>query len=225
MRIDVMTLFPEACRPYTDTSIVGKAQKKGILEVHYHYIRDYSDNKHRRVDDYTYGGGMGLLIKPEPVCRCYEHICGELGYRPPLYYLSAQGKPFKQADAFALSKTDGFVLLCGQYEGVDQRVLDEIVDGEISLGDFVLTGGELGALVVIDATARLLDGVLSGEECYLDESHTNGLLEYPQYTHPSVWRGIPIPDVLLSGHHENIRKWRREQALRVTARKRPDMLK
>lgn len=225
MRIDILTLFPEVCKVFTDSSIVGRAQEKGIVSINYYDIRRWSGDKHNRVDDYTYGGGNGMLLRPEPVCACFEAVCAESGDRPRLYYMSPQGKPFVQSKAFELSKLEHIALLCGHYEGIDQRVLDLIVDEEISLGDFVLTGGEIAAAAVTDAVVRLLDGALSNPECYMEESHTAGTLEYPQYTRPEVWRGIKVPDVLLSGHHANIEKWRRERSAEITAEKRPDMLK
>ena len=225
MRIDILTLFPEVCAAFTDASIVGRAQKSGAVEIHYHNIRDYSDDKHNRVDDYTYGGGAGMIIRPEPIFACFEAVCEQCGHKPRLLYMSPKGKVFNQAKAFELSKLPDMAILCGHYEGVDQRVLDMLVDEEISIGDYVLTGGEAAAVVVTDACVRLLDGVLASEECYLQESHTDGLLEYPQYTRPEVWRGIGVPQVLLSGHHANIEKWRREQAVDLTKKLRPDIMK
>jgi len=219
-----MTLFPEVCAAFTDSSILGRAQQKGLLEIHYHNIRDYSGDKHNRVDDYSYGGGPGMVMQPEPIYTCFEAICEQRGSRPKLFYMSPQGKPFAQEKAFELSKLDGFAILCGHYEGVDQRVIDILVDEEISIGDYVLTGGELAAMVVVDATIRLIDGVLSQPDCYLGESHMDGLLEYPQYTRPEIWRDIPVPEVLISGHHENVKKWRSQKSVETTQKKRPDML-
>ncbi len=219
-----MTLFPEVCAAFTGSSILGRAQQKKLAEIHYHNIRDYSGDKHNRVDDYSYGGGPGMIIRPEPVYACFEAICNECGYRPKMFFMSPQGKTFSQIKAFELSKLDGFAILCGHYEGIDQRVIEKIVDEEISIGDFVLTGGELAAMVVTDATVRLIDGVLSEPECYLGESHVNGLLEYPQYTRPEVWRDMSVPEILISGHHENIQKWRRQKSLETTLNKRPDIL-
>lgn len=224
MRIDILTLFPEMCSAFTGASILGRAQKKGIIEVAYHQIRDYSGDKHNRIDDYSYGGGKGMIMRAEPVFACFEAVCEQRGSRPKLFYLSPQGKTFTQKKAFELSKLDGFALLCGHYEGIDQRVLDRIVDEEISIGDYVLTGGELAAVAVTDAVCRLIDGVLSDEECFMNESHTDGLLEYPQYTRPEVWRGQAVPQVLISGDHALVDKWRAEKALEVTKTKRPDML-
>lgn len=225
MRIDVMTLFPEVCAAYTDSSILGRAQQKGLVEFCYHNIRDYSGDKHNRVDDYSYGGGPGMIMRPEPVYACFEAICAERGSRPKLFFMSPQGKPFIQDKAIELSKLDGFVILCGHYEGIDQRVIDLLVDEEISIGDYVLTGGEPAAMVVSDAVVRLLDGVLSQPDCYLGESHMGGLLEYPQYTRPDNWRGMAVPEVLVSGHHENIENWRKQKSVEITRQKRPDLLR
>ena len=224
MRIDIATLFPEMCETILSESIVGRARKKGAIEVCCHQIRDYTNDRHRRVDDIPYGGGMGMLMMAEPIALCYEHICEEIGSKPHFIYLSPKGETLTQGKLKKLSEHENICLLCGHYEGVDQRVLDMYVDEEISIGDYVLTGGELPALVLTDSLARLQPGVLSGDECFELESHYDGLLEYPQYTKPQTWRGIEIPEVLYSGHHENIRKWRREQSIVQTAENRPDML-
>ena len=224
MRIDIITLFPEMCESVLGESIIGRARKAGAVDIRCHQLRDYALDKHRRVDDTTYGGGMGMLMMAEPIALCYEDICAQLGEKPHLIYLSPKGKTLTQQRLKQLSEHKNICLLCGHYEGVDQRVLDMYVDEEISIGDYVLTGGELPALVLVDSLARLQPGVLSDDECFEMESHYDGLLEYPQYTKPQVWRGIAIPDVLFSGHHENIRKWRREQSIVQTAEKRPDML-
>ncbi len=224
MRIDFITLFPEMCRAVMDESVIGRAQKSGALEVVCHQLRDYALDKHRRVDDTTYGGGMGMLMKAEPIALCFEELCGELGEKPHFVYMSPQGKVLTQNKIKELSGLKNLCVLCGHYEGVDQRVLDMYVDEEISVGDYVLTGGEIPALVLADAVARLVPGVLSNNECYTEESHFNGLLEYPQYTKPANWRGIEVPPVLYSGHHLNEDKWRHEQSLIITAKKRPDML-
>lgn len=224
MRFDVATLFPEMCEAVLSTSIIGRARKAGKLEVYCHNIRDYSpDLKHHRVDDAPYGGGKGMVMQPEPIYRCYLDVVAESGSKPYVIYLSPQGKPLTQHRAFSLREMPHLFLLCGHYEGVDERILDEIVDEEISIGDYVLTGGELGALVLIDAVGRLCEGVLSAEECYQEESLSSGLLEYPQYTRPESWNGHPVPEVLLSGHHANINSWRREQALLRTLQKRSDL--
>lgn len=224
MRIDIITLFPEMCEAFLGESIIGRARKAQAIEICCHQLRDYAFDKHKRVDDSTYGGGMGMLLKAEPIALCYEHICEATNARPHLIYLSPKGKVLTQQKLKELSAYENICLLCGHYEGVDQRVLDMYVDEEISIGDYVLTGGELPAMVLADSLARLQPGVLSGDECFEMESHYDGLLEYPQYTKPQEWRGIEIPEVLFSGHHENIRKWRREQSIIETAKKRPDML-
>lgn len=223
MRIDIMTLFPEMCEAVLSESILGRARQKGAVEIRCVNIRDFTADKHNRVDDAPYGGGMGMLMQTQPIYDCYQSLCGA-GEKPHLIYLTPQGKTLTQERVKALSALPWLVLLCGHYEGVDERVLEEIVDEEISVGDYVLTGGELPALVLTDAVCRMLDGVLPNEEAKALESHYNGLLEYPQYTRPPVWHGRAVPEVLLSGHHENIEKWRHEQALRRTAEKRPDLL-
>ncbi len=225
MRIDILTLFPDMCATVMGESIIGRAQKKGLLEVVCHQIRDYAYDKHHQVDGYTFGGGMGMLMRAEPIAACFEAVCEQAGMRPHLIYLSPQGAPFTQRRANELSTLDHVAFLCGHYEGVDERVIEELVDEEVSIGDFVLTGGELPALMVADSIARLVPGVLSEEECFTEESHYAGLLEYPQYTRPAVWRERMVPEVLLSGHHANIVKWRREQSVRRTALKRPDLLR
>ena len=224
MRIDVITLFPEMCEAVLSESIIGRARKAGAIEILCHQLRDYAFDKHKRVDDTTYGGGMGMLMLAEPIALCYEGICEQTETKPHLIYLSPKGKTLTQQKLRELSAYDNICLLCGHYEGVDQRVLDRYVNEEISIGDYVLTGGELPALVLADSLARLQPGVLSDDECFELESHYDGLLEYPQYTKPQVWRGEEIPPVLFSGHHENIRKWRREQSIIETAKKRPDMI-
>lgn len=223
MKISIMTLFCDMCEKVLGESIIGRARQAGIIDVSCIDIRDFADNKHNRVDDAPYGGGNGMIIQAQPVYDCYQSLCKD-GIKPHLIYLSPKGKTFTQKRAVELSKMDNIALLCGHYEGVDQRVLDEIVDEEISIGDFVVTGGELPALLVADAVCRLIPGVLSNDECFTDESHFDGLLEYPHYTRPAVWHDKAVPDVLLSGHHENIAKWRTEQSLEVTRQKRPDLL-
>ena len=224
MNFYVMTLFPDMIDSCMNESIIGRARKAGAVEIQCHQLRDYAFDKHRRVDDSTYGGGMGMLMLAEPIALCFEAICDQIGERPHLIYLSPKGKTLTQQKIKELSAHDNICLLCGHYEGVDQRVLDRYVDEEISIGDYVLTGGELPALVLTDSLARLQPGVLSDDECFELESHYDGLLEYPQYTKPQVWRGEAIPEVLFSGHHENIKKWRREQSIVETAKKRPDMI-
>lgn len=225
MRIDIITLFPEMCETVMGESIIGRAQKKGVLSVFCHQLRDYAFDKHKRVDDTTYGGGMGMLMKAEPIALCFEDICKQLGEKPYFVYMSPKGKVLTQDKLKEIKEHKNICVLCGHYEGVDQRVIDEFVDEEISIGDYVLTGGELPALVFCDALSRLEDGVLSNDECYSLESHYEGLLEYPQYTKPLVWRDKEVPEVLYSGHHENVDKWRREQSIIITAKQRPDLLK
>ena len=225
MRIDIMTLFPDMCESVLSESIIGRAQKAGIITVNTHNIRDFAGNKHNRVDDAPYGGGKGMVMQAEPIYQCFKSLYDEAEPKPHLIYMSPKGKTFKQEDAVRLSKLDRVVILCGHYEGVDQRVLDEIVDEEISVGDYVLTGGELPALTVTDAVCRMIPGVLPEEVCFTEESHFNGLLEYPQYTRPEVWHGVPVPQVLMSGHHANIAVWRNKKSLEITEKLRPDMLK
>ena len=224
MRIDIITLFPEMMEAVLSESIIGRARKKGAVQINCVQLRDFAFDKHKRVDDTTYGGGMGMLLMAEPIALCYEHICEETEEKPYLVYMSPKGKTLTQDHLKELSEKPNICVLCGHYEGVDQRVIDEYVDEEISIGDYVLTGGELPALVFVDALARLQEGVLSDEECFSLESHYDGLLEYPQYTKPSLWRDREVPEVLMSGHHENIRKWRREMSIIETAKKRPDMI-
>ncbi len=223
MRIDIATLFPEMCEAILSESIVGRARKKGVIEIHCHQIRDYTNDKHRRVDDIPYGGGMGMVMQADPIYNCFKAICEQLDKKPHTIYMTPKGTVFTQKKAVELSEMGNLLILCGHYEGVDQRILDKIVDEEISIGDYVLTGGELPAAVLTDAVARMCSGVLSSAECFEDESHFNGLLEYPQYTRPEVWKGEAVPPVLLSGHHKNISDWRLEQSLQITKEKRPDM--
>ena len=228
MRFDIMTLFPELIETVLSESIIGRAQKAGILEVHAHNIRDYSKDKHRRVDDTPYGGGKGMLMSPVPIYDCFTAITApEVNSceRRRVIYMSPQGKVLTQAKAAELAENyDNLVILCGHYEGVDQRIIDEIIDEEISIGDYVLTGGEIPACIVADCVGRLVPGVLSDSECYEKESFSDGLLEYPQYTRPYDFRGWLVPDELISGHHANIEKWRAEKALEKTRRVRPDLL-
>lgn len=224
IRFDVLTLFPSMFEAVLGDSIIGRAREKGIIEMHFTDIRDFTKNKHRKVDDYPYSGGGGMLMQAQPVYDAYMSVAEKLPKKPLTIYMTPQGKVFDQKTAVSLSKEENIVILCGHYEGVDQRVIDEIVDMELSVGDFVLTGGELPAMSVIDAVSRLVPGVLSEESSYENESHFNGLLEYPQYTRPPVWHGREIPEILISGHHANIEKWKREQSLLNTLKKRPDML-
>lgn len=224
MRIDIITLFPEMCRAVMGESIIGRAQKSNALEVNCHQLRDYAFDKHKRVDDATYGGGMGMLMMAEPIALCFEDICRQTESRPHFIYMSPQGKVLTQNKLKELAKYKNICVLCGHYEGVDERLIEEYIDEELSIGDYVLTGGELPALVFADALARMVPGVLSNDECFELESHYNGLLEYPQYTRPCVWRGREVPDVLMSGHHKNIADYRRRQSVIRTAQKRPDLL-
>ena len=224
MRIDIITLFPEMCETFLNESIIGRARKSGKVEFVCHQLRDYAYDKHRRGDDSTYGGGMGMLMKAEPIALCFEDICRQLTKRPHFIYMSPKGKVLTQKRVKELAQLENIVILCGHYEGVDQRVLDEYVDETISIGDYVLTGGELPALVLADSISRMIPEVLSNDLCFEEESHYNGLLEYPQYTKPYEWRGRTVPEVLMSGHHANINKWRRERSLEETAKNRPDML-
>lgn len=223
MRIDVATLFPDMCMRYLDESIVGRARNKGVFEVYCHNIRDYTLDKHRRVDDTPYSEQKGMLMQAEPIFNCFTSVT-EGREKPHVIYMSPQGKTLTQAKCRELSEKNSIFILCGHYEGVDNRIIEEIVDEEISIGDYVLTGGELPALVLIDSVVRMLEGTLSSSDCYEDESHYNGLLEYPQYTRPEVWHGKSVPAVLLSGHHANIKKWRHEQSLITTYKKRPDLI-
>lgn len=223
MKIEIATLFPEMCEAVLSESIVGRARKAGKIQVSCRQIREYTMDKHRRVDDTPYGGGMGMVMQCEPIYNCYKAVCEETGTKPHTIYMSPKGKVLTEQRAVELSKMDNILIICGHYEGVDQRVLDKIVDEEISIGDYVLTGGELPALVLTDCVARLCPSVLSDDLCYTDESIYSGLLEYPQYTRPEVWEDMAVPPVLLTGHHKNIEKWRNEQSLELTKERRPDL--
>lgn len=222
MRFDIMTLFPEAVDAFLSSSIIGIARKNGLITVSCHNIRDYTLDKHKRVDDYPYGGGKGMVMQPEPVCRCFQHIKSLV---PDTYcvYLTPKGKKFTQTKAKKLLKKENITLLCGHYEGIDQRALDLIVDEELSVGDFVLSGGELASMIVVDTVSRMVEGVLADASCYEDESIYSGLLEYPQYTRPAVFEGLSVPEVLLNGHHAKIEQWRLEQSLLLTEQKRKDL--
>ena len=224
MRIDLLTLFPEMCETILSESIIGRARRKGVVQICCHQIRDYAFDKHQRVDDAPFGGGMGMLLMAEPIALCMDAVVRQLGCKPHTVYLSPQGRTLTQKRVKELSEMDGLLLLCGHYEGIDERVLTDYVDEEISIGDYVVTGGELPALILTDAVCRMIPGVLSDEECFQLESHYSSLLEYPQYTRPAVWRGHSVPEVLLSGDHEKVRQWRRRQALLCTLRKRPELL-
>ncbi|MBE7052775.1 MAG: tRNA (guanosine(37)-N1)-methyltransferase TrmD [Ruminococcaceae bacterium] len=225
MKFDVLTLFPKMFDDVLSESILGRAKEKGIIEYNAINIRDFANNKHNRVDDYPYGGGRGMVMQAPPIYDAYKSITKDLNYKPHVIYMSPKGSVLSQKKAIELSKMEHIVILCGHYEGIDQRVLDKIVDEEISIGDYVLTGGELPAMVLIDTVSRMIDGVLSNEESFTDESHFNGLLEYPQYTRPPEFEGEKVPDVLLSGNHALIKKWREEKSIEITKKNRPDMLK
>lgn len=224
MKITIMTLFPEMCNAVLDESIIGRARKSGKIEIETVNIRDFTVDKHNRVDDAPYGGGMGMLMQTQPIYDCFASLRSEDGKKPHLIYMSPQGKTLTQKRVKELSELDNIAILCGHYEGIDERIIEEIVDEEISIGDYVLTGGELPALILADSVARMIDGVLPNDEAKELESHYGGLLEYPQYTRPPEWHGRKVPDVLLSGHHGNIDKWRRRQSLKRTLERRPDML-
>ena len=251
MKFTVMTLFPEMVLSGLNTSIIGRAQNAGIIKIEAVNIRDYTTDKHRHVDDYPYGGGAGMVMMAEPIYRCYQEIIrgnikeipsseknadtgitenednsthGNVSGLPRVIYLTPQGKVFDQTMAKEFAKEEQLIFLCGHYEGVDQRVLDEIVTDEVSIGDYVLSGGELPAMVMIDAISRMVPGVLSNSESGTDESFEGNLLEYPQYTHPSVWKDREVPEVLFSGHHANIEKWRRQKQLEKTLLVRPELL-
>ena len=230
MRFDIMTLFPELISSVLGESIIGRAQKAGYVSVHAHNIRDFANNKHNKVDDTPYGGGFGMLMMAPPVYDCYEfvknQVKSELGdeVKTKVIYMSPQGKVLTQTKAQELSEYDNLIILCGHYEGIDTRVLEEIVDEEISIGDYVLTGGELPACVLVDCVSRLREGVLADKKCYEDESISCGRLEYPQYTRPYEFHGKKVPDVLISGNHAEIDKWRLSKSIEITKIKRPDLL-
>ena len=225
MRVDILTLFPDTVNAFMHESILGRAVTKGLLEINCVQIRDYTENKQKQVDDYPYGGGWGCVLMAQPLQSCLEAVVKDAGERKRrVIYLSPQGKPFRQEDAKRLRDAyDHLVLVCGHYEGIDERFIEKSVDEEISLGDFVLTGGEIAAMAVADAVCRLVPGVLADEQCFTDESHWDGLLEYPQYTRPEVWEGLEVPEVLREGNHARIAAWRRKQQLLRTRQKRPDL--
>lgn len=225
MNFHVLTLFPEMIEQGMHTSIIGRAIAGGYLSIDAINIRDYAFNKHQKVDDYPYGGGAGMLMQAEPVYLAYESVQKKLGYRPRVVYLTPQGEVFHQTMAKELAKEKDLVFLCGHYEGIDERVLDEIVTDYVSIGDYVLTGGELPAMVMMDSISRMVPGVLSNQESGETESFAENLLEYPQYSRPEEWHGQKVPPVLLSGHHAIIEAWRREQSILRTAKRRPDLLK
>ena len=225
MNFHVMTLFPEMIERAMGESITGRAIKAGHISVNAVNIRDFANNKHNRVDDYPYGGGAGMVMQAEPVYQCYESICRSIGNsRPRVVFMTPQGHTFNQQIAEELSREEDLILLCGHYEGIDERVLEKIVTDNVSIGDYVLTGGELPALVVMDTISRLVPGVLNNGMSAVKESFSDNLLEYPQYTRPEEWMGEKVPPVLLSGHHKNIAAWYREQSILRTAKNRPDLL-
>ena len=226
MRFDVMTLFPDMVSGVLSESIIGRAWKGGIVEVKCHNIRDFSTDKHRKTDDTPYGGGMGMVMTCQPIYDCYQSVIADIPTenKKRVIYMSPKGRLFSHEVAKELSEYDNLIFLCGHYEGVDQRILDEIVDEEISIGDYVVTGGEIPACIVIDAVSRLIDGVLTNSECYEGESVASGILEYPQYTKPRVFLDRQVPEILLSGDHGKIDRWRLEEAVKITKERRPDML-
>ena len=224
MRIDIMTLFPETVGDMMNESILGRAQERDLIRIEAWQIRDYTANRQNQVDDYPYGGGHGAVMQADPLYNCWQAICDEVGAPVHTIYMSPCGVTFNQAHARRLRDNyENIILVCGHYEGIDQRFIDECVDEEISIGDFVLTGGEIPAMAIADAVCRLVPGVLGDEECFTDESHWDGTLEYPQYSRPEIWHGLAAPKVLLSGNHQNVAKWRRKQSLYRTYERRPDM--
>ncbi|MBQ8746938.1 MAG: tRNA (guanosine(37)-N1)-methyltransferase TrmD [Clostridia bacterium] len=226
MRIDIMTLFPALIESVLGESIIGRARQAGLVDIRAHNIRDYSEDKHHRVDDTPYGGGRGMLMAAPPIYNCFAAVTADAPAEEKRHvvYLSPRGRTFNQSIAKEYAQYDRLILLCGHYEGIDERIIEEIVDEEVSVGDFVLTGGEIPACLIADAVCRLIDGVLPLPECHEKESFEDDLLEYPQYTRPPVFHGRAVPDVLLSGHHANIEKWRREQSEAITAARRPDLM-
>lgn len=224
MQFYIMTLFPEMVMQGLSTSIIGRAVNKGLLSIETVNIRDYAFNKHNSVDDYPYGGGAGMLMQAEPVYQCYRALEEKMNKKPRVVYLSPQGKTFNQTMAEEFAQEEELVFLCGHYEGIDERVLEEIVTDYVSIGDYVLTGGELPAMIMVDAISRLVPGVLHNDVSAEFESFQDNLLEYPQYSRPEMWHDKKVPEVLMSGHHANIEKWRREQSVIRTARNRPDLL-
>lgn len=223
MEFHVMTLFPDMIMQGLSDSVIGRAVRKGTIGLHTVNIRDYSLDKHKHVDDYPYGGGAGMVMQPEPIYACYQDIVGKMDKKPRVIYMTPQGRVFSQEIAEELSKEESLIFLCGHYEGIDERVLEMIVTDYVSIGDFVLTGGELPAMMIVDATSRLVPGVLGSDESAVYESFYDGLLEYPQYTRPEEFMGKKVPEVLLSGHHKNIEEWRYEQSMQRTQERRPDL--
>lgn len=224
MNYHILTLFPEMVLNGLHTSIIGRAAEKGLLSIEAIDIREYSTDKHRHVDDYPYGGGAGMVMQPMPICDAYDDLCEKIGKKPRVIYMTPQGKVFNQKIAEELAKEEDLVFLCGHYEGIDERALELIATDYLSIGDYVLTGGELPAMVMIDCISRLIPGVLNNDTSAEFESFHDNLLEYPQYTRPEEYKGLKVPEVLLSGHHKNIDAWRREQSIKRTLERRPDLL-
>ena len=223
MRIDILTLFPDAVDAMMHASILGRAQERGYIAIRTHQIRTYTTNKQMQVDDYPYGGGRGAVMQADPLFRCWEHVVNTYGPGRTIF-MSPCGRTFTQSVARELkAQYDHLILVCGHYEGIDQRFIDACVDEELSMGDFVLTGGEIPAMAVADAVCRMVPGVLADPECFEDESHFSGMLEYPQYSRPALWHGRAVPEILLSGNHEKVNQWRRKQSIRRTRDRRPDM--
>ena len=224
MRIDIMTLFPDAVNAMMDSYIIGRSQERGFVTIRTHQIREFTTNRQMQVDDYPYGGGRGAVMQADPLYRCWQHICDEAGERVHTIYMSPCGRVLTQQVARELKERyDHLILVCGHYEGVDQRFLDECVDEEISMGDFVLTGGEIPAMAIVDAVSRLIPGVLGDDICFTDESHWSGLLEYPQYSRPESWHGLTVPEVLRSGDHAKVARWQKKQSILRTLHRRPDL--
>ena len=224
MNFKILTLFPDAIESYTSSSILGKAQKEGLINIEYFNIRDYSADKHRKVDDTPYGGGFGMVMTPQPILDCYKDATKNLTGKTLTLYMSPAGKTFNHNMALEFKEYNNIVIICGHYEGIDQRIIDKVVDAEVSVGDYVLTGGELPCAIVIDAVSRLIDGVLPDSECYTKESIASGLLEHPQYTKPAEYESMCVPDVLRGGNHRDITDWQRKMALKKTLEVRPEML-
>ena len=225
MRIDILTLFPEMCEGVLGESIIGRSRQAGLVEINCRQIRDYTLDKHKRDDDTPYGGGMGMIMQVQPIYDCYMSLCEEIGKRPHLIYMSPQGKTLTQTRVRELAQMENIAILCGHYEGIDERVIEEIVDEEISIGDYVLTGGELAAAVIADAVVRIIPGVISDEQSALSDSFQDNLLAAPVYTRPAEYNGWKVPDILLSGHEAKIKEWELQQSLERTQRLRPDLLK
>lgn len=223
MRIDVLTLFPDTMNAIFGESILGRGQKKGVIDLQAHQIRDYTTNRQNQVDDYPYGGGQGAIMQADPLYRCWCAVQDDIGGHAHTIYMSPCGKTFCQEDAKRLAKMDNLILVCGHYEGIDQRFIDACVDEELSMGDFVLTGGEIPAMAVADAVCRMVPGVLPDAECFEEESHWDGLLEYPQYSRPAVWHDRAVPEILLSGDHAKVAAWRKKESYKRTMTRRPDL--